>query len=123
MSLYVPTAQFVTAEAPSAHHDPGGHVKHAVSANDLITGLYVPAGQGISKPAGQYLPTPQSKHAAVEEPVPLYVPREQGMCAGDACAQYDPAGQVTHVAELVAAVAEEYVPAAHDRQLVDLIEP
>ncbi len=37
--LYVPAAQGVAAETPSPHHDPGGHVKHAVSAYALVEGL------------------------------------------------------------------------------------
>ena len=35
------------------------------------------------------------------------------MGADDASGQYDPAGHMAHVFEPVAAVAEEYVPAAH----------
>ena len=37
--LYVPASHAVAAATPCAHHDPGGHAKHAVRANALVAGL------------------------------------------------------------------------------------
>ena len=66
------------------------------------------------------MPIVQSVHAALEELGPLYVPGSHGMYAADASGQYDPAGHGRHVASEVAAVDEEYVPAA---QFVRTVSP
>ena len=77
----------------------------------LLKELYVPAGQLISSPSGQYLPALQLEQLpwAVEFAA-LYVPGGHLMAAADATGQYEPAGHSVQESA-VAARVPRYVPA------------
>ena len=88
-----------------------GQGRHAERATLLVKELYVPSGQSISRPSGQYLPALQLEQLPwAVEAAALYVPGRHLMAAADATGQYEPAGHSVQEAA-VAARVPRYVPA------------
>ena len=117
---YVPAAQLAGVTVPSTQYLPAGQGRHAEEATPLVKELYVPAGQLISSPSGQYLPALHARQPANStDPAALYFPGGHLVCAADASGQYEPAGHVVQGVTVVATVPRK-VPAA---QLVGTVIP
>ena len=117
---YVPAAQLAGVAVPTTQYLPRGQGRHAEEATPLVKELYVPAGQLISSPSGQYLPTLHARQAANStDPAALYFPGGHFVCAADASGQYEPAGHVVQAVSVEATVPRK-VPAA---QLVGTVIP